>query len=53
MNFGLAEAALCLGTMISRFRIDLEPGFVALPVCRLSLRPAEPVMVTLTPRRSE
>lgn len=53
MNFGLAEAALCLATMMSRFRIDLEPGFVASPVCRLSLRPAEPVMVTLTPRRPE
>jgi cytochrome P450 len=53
MNFGLAEAALCLGTMMSRFRVDLEPGFVATPVCRLSLRPAEPVMVTLTPRRPE
>jgi hypothetical protein len=39
--------------MMSRFRIDLEPGFVASLVCRLSLRPAEPVMVTLTPRRPE
>lgn len=49
-NFGLAEAILCLAMIARRFRLVLEPGFRAEPVCRLSLRPAQPILARLESR---
>jgi len=50
LNFGLTEAILCLAMIARQFRLRLEPGFRADPVCRLSLRPRAPIMVRLEAR---
>jgi cytochrome P450 len=50
LNFGLTEAILCLAMVARAFRLRLAPGFVAEPVCRLSLRPRRPIMVELEAR---
>lgn len=41
MAFGLTEAVLCLATLAGRFSLALEPGARIMPVCRLTLRPAD------------
>lgn len=50
LNFGLSEAILCLAILIRRFEIRPRPGYVAEPVCRLTLRPAGGLPVTIRPR---
>jgi cytochrome P450 len=51
MTFGLTEAILCLATLAQRFRLQLKPDAVIEPVCRLTLRPANGVPMTLHGRR--
>lgn len=50
LNFGLAEAIICLATIAGGARINLQPGFRATPVSRLSLRPRDPIMVQIQRR---
>jgi len=50
LNFGLTEAILCLAMVARAFRLRLEAGFRAEPVCRLSLRPHAPILVELEAR---
>lgn len=50
LNFGLTEAILCLAMIARGFRLRIEPGFRAEPVCRLSLRPQNPIWVRLEAR---
>jgi cytochrome P450 len=49
MTFALTESILCLATLAQKFSIELEPGHVVEPVCRLTLRPAGglPMIVAL------
>lgn len=39
MAFGITEAVLCLAALAQTFRLELAPGFVVKPTCRLTLRP--------------
>ncbi len=39
--FGSTEAILCLATLAQRTRLELAPGAVVEPVCRLTLRPGD------------
>ena len=50
LNFGLTETILCLAMIARQFRLRLDAGFRADPVCRLSLRPRAPIMVRLEAR---
>jgi cytochrome P450 len=50
LNFGQSEAVLCLAILIQRFRVRPRPGHVAEPVCRLTLRPAGGLPVTVSLR---
>jgi len=50
LNFGLTETILCLAMIARQFRLRLDAGFRADPVCRLSLRPRAPIMVRLEKR---
>jgi cytochrome P450 len=50
LNFGLTEAILCLAMVAQAFRLRVASGFRADPVCRLSLRPREPILVRLEAR---
>ncbi|UPY37127.1 cytochrome P450 [Sediminicoccus sp. KRV36] len=50
LNFGLTEAILCLAMIARAFRLVVEPGFRADPICRLSLRPQHPILVRLEAR---
>lgn len=50
LNFGLTEAILCLAMVARTFRLRLEAGFRAEPVCRLSLRPRAPILARLEAR---
>ena len=50
LNFGLDEAVLCLAALIQRFRVTPRPGYKVEPVCRLTLRPAGGLPVSVTPR---
>jgi cytochrome P450 len=50
LNFGLTEAILCLAMVARAFRLRLAEGFVAEPVCRLSLRPRQPILARLEAR---
>ncbi len=47
MTFGLTEAILCLATLAQRFRLQLQPGAMIEPVCRLTLRPAHGVPMSV------
>lgn len=49
-HFGIAEAVICLATLMQGATLELLPGARATPVCRLSLRPRDPVVVTVYPR---
>jgi len=53
LNFGLSEAILCLAILAQRFRVAVQPGYRVEPVCRLTLRPAGGLPVTVTPRSLE
>nr|WP_314073718.1 cytochrome P450 [uncultured Roseococcus sp.] len=50
MSFGINEAVICLATIMGRMHLELRPGFVATPVCRLSLRPRHPILAQVRPR---
>ncbi|SON55075.1 putative bifunctional P-450/NADPH-P450 reductase 2 [Hartmannibacter diazotrophicus] len=50
LQFGLTESILCLATLAQRFKVRVADGFHASPVCRLTLRPAGGLPVTITPR---
>lgn len=50
LNFGLSEAILCLAILMRRFKISPRAGYVADPVCRLTLRPDGGLPVTVRPR---
>ncbi len=50
LSFGLAEAVICLATIMGSMQVALRPGFIATPVCRLSLRPRDAIMVRVQPR---
>lgn len=52
MNFGLAEATLCLATLVQRFAVRPREGYLAEPVCRLTLRPKGGLPVTAVERAS-
>lgn len=46
MNFGQSEAVLCLAILVQKFRVRPRAGYIAEPVCRLTLRPAGGLPVT-------
>jgi cytochrome P450 len=50
LNFGLNESILCLAILAQRFRVNVRPGFKVEPVCRLTLRPAGGLPVTISRR---
>jgi cytochrome P450 len=50
LNFGLSESILCLALIARHARLEVAPGFVADPVCRLSLRPSSPILMKIEPR---
>lgn len=52
LNFGQSEAVLCLAILVQKFRVRPRAGYVAEPVCRLTLRPAGGLPVTATPRET-
>jgi len=49
-GFGLAEAILCLATLLQGFRLHLRPGWPVMPACRLTLRPGDSLPMRLEPR---
>ncbi|AXS38889.1 cytochrome P450 [Breoghania sp. L-A4] len=51
LAFGLNEAILCLAVLAQEFALDLAPGKVVEPVCRLTLRPGDRLPMTLHPRK--
>ncbi|WP_321379489.1 cytochrome P450 [Rhizobium sp.] len=50
MNFGLAEAVLCLAILAQNFKVRIRPDYKVSPVCRLTLRPDGGLPVTVIPR---
>lgn len=50
MVFGLSEAILCLAILVQKFELRPRPGYVAEPVCRLTLRAADGMPFTVRPR---
>lgn len=50
MSFGMTEAILCLATLGQSFRLELQPGHVVEPICRLTLRPGDSLPMRLVPR---
>jgi cytochrome P450 len=48
--FGLTEAVLCLATLAQRVRLRLMPDAVAVPVCRLTLRPGDDLRMLIEKR---
>ncbi|KAF0227746.1 MAG: cytochrome [Beijerinckiaceae bacterium] len=46
MNFGQSEAVLCLAILVQKFKVRPRAGYVAEPVCRLTLRPDGGLPVT-------
>lgn len=51
MNFGQSEAVLCLAILVQKFKVRPRAGYVAEPVCRLTLRPDGGLPVTAEPRQ--
>jgi cytochrome P450 len=49
-NFGQTEAILCIATLAQKFKLRLQPGHEVRPVCRLTLRPAGGLPMTVHPR---
>ncbi len=49
-QFGLAEAVICLATLLQDFRLRLAPGAVVQPVSRLTLRPGPALPMVLARR---
>lgn len=52
LNFGQSEAILCLAILLRTFKVRPRPGYIAEPVCRLTLRPAGGLPVTVSPREA-
>ncbi len=50
LNFGQSEAILCLAILIQKFKVKVRAGYRAEPVCRLTLRAADGMPVTVEPR---
>ncbi len=50
LNFGQSEAIPCLAILIQKFKVTVRPGCRAMPVCRLTLRAAAGMPVTVAPR---
>ncbi|TWD44783.1 cytochrome P450 [Agrobacterium vitis] len=50
MNFGLAEAVLCLAILAQNFKVRIRKGYKVTPVCRLTLRPEGGLPVTVVRR---
>ncbi len=46
-HFAMLEAALALATIAQRYRLDLEPGAALVPEPLITLRPRDPLWVTL------
>lgn len=51
--FALQEATLILATLIRRYRFEAEPGHEPRPVARLTLRPANGIVLRLTRRDAD
>ena len=49
-TFGETEAILCIATLAQKFKLRLQPGHEVRPVCRLTLRPAGGLPMTVHPR---
>jgi cytochrome P450 len=52
LNFGQSEAVLCLAILVQKFKVRPSAGYRAEPVCRLTLRAAGGMPVTVAPRRA-
>ncbi|MDB5571644.1 MAG: cytochrome [Hyphomicrobiales bacterium] len=52
MNFGQDEAALCLAILAQRFRVVPREGYRVEPACRLTLRPANGLPVSVVARKA-
>jgi len=50
LNFGLSESILCLAILVQRFKVRVVEGYKVEPVCRLTLRPNNGLMVTIEKR---
>jgi cytochrome P450 len=50
--FALQEAALILSSLVGRFRLEPVPGFVPMPVGRLTIRSANGVRVKIFRRQA-
>jgi cytochrome P450 len=50
LSFGMTEMILCLASLAQRFRLRPRAGYVARPVCRLTLRPEGGMPMIVTPR---
>ncbi len=49
-HLGLAEAVLCLATLVQAVELELEPGTRVMPVARLTLRPGDALPMRVRPR---
>lgn len=49
-HLGLAEAILCLATLLQAVELELAPGTGVRPVARLTLRPGEALPMRVRPR---
>jgi cytochrome P450 len=50
LNFGLSESILCLAILIQRFKIRVVDNYKVEPICRLTLRPKDGLMVHIGKR---
>jgi len=49
-HLGLAEAMICLATLVQAVEMELEPGTQVMPVARLTLRPGAALPMRIRPR---
>ncbi len=49
-HLGLAEATICLATLVQAVELELEPGAPVTPVARLTLRPGAALPMRVRPR---
>ncbi len=50
VQLGLAEAVICLATLMQAVELDLAPGAQVMPVARLTLRPGDALPMLVAPR---
>ena len=50
-SFALVEAQLVLATLVTRFRLTLQPGHVVAPEALVTLRPRDGLLMTVQARR--